>query len=124
MIKKIFAVSFLFMLALAINQSFVCADEILDSKGNIAPCKIETVMDGLIQYKKDGSLYSFQRSKDQPIFNDYVDVRVNLFKKESDIRYTGKIIAKDSDITRIRNENVDMEIPWYRVKFIGVYKPD
>ena len=123
MIKKIFTVSFLFILAVSLAQNFVFADEILDSDGNIIPCKIETVMGGLIQYKKNGTLYSFQREKDQPIFNDYVDVRVNLFKNEFDTRYTGKIIAKDSDILRIRNANIDMEIPWYKVKFIGVYKP-
>jgi len=119
MMKKIIAV--LFILALA--QTSVFADEIVDAKGVIIPCKIETVSGGLIQYKKDGNLYSFQREKDSLVFNDYVDVSLKLLKKDSVTRYSGQVIARDFDGVIIRNENGDMTIPWYRVKFIGVYKP-
>jgi len=121
--KKIILVCFLFMLAQFLVQIPVLADEIIDSSGNIVPCKIETIMGGLVEYKKDGSMHYFEREKDQPIFNDYVDVRDKLFKNEVITRYTGKILAKDFDGLRIRNENGDMDIPWYRVKFVGVYKP-
>lgn len=99
------------------------ADEIIDSNGTIVPCRIETVSGGLIEYKKDGNLYCFQREKDSPVFNDYIDVRDKLYKRHSIERYTGKIILKDSEGVRIRNQNGDMAIPWYRVKFVGIYKP-
>lgn len=116
--KVILAFCFLFML-----QSFVFADEIIDSNGNIIPCKVITVADGLVEYKKDGNLYCFAREINSPVFNDYVDVRVKLLKKESVTRYSGKIILKDLENVRLRNENGDMDIPFYRVKFIGIFKP-
>lgn len=119
--KKIFlAICFLFLMA----QSFVFADEIVDSKGNVTPCKIVTVSDGFVEYNKDGNLYSFVRSKDLLIFNDYVDVRIELLKKNPIItRYSGKVIVKDLESVRLRNENGDMDIPFYRVKSVGIYKP-
>ncbi len=116
--KIIFAMVFLLM-----AQSFVLADEVIDSSGNIIPCKIVTVMNGLIEYKKDGNLYTFCREKDSIIFNDYVDVREKLFRKHHIKRYSGKIIVKDLENVIIRNEKGDIDIPWYRVKFIGIYKP-
>ena len=122
--KKIISACFLFILVLA--QTPALADEIVDSKGVTIPCKIETVSAGLIEYTQNGNLYSFQRTDDLLIFNDYVDVRVkiDLQKKEIPImRYSGQIIAKDCDGVIIRSENCDMHIPWWRVKFIGVYKP-
>lgn len=105
------------------GQTLVFADEIIDSKGNVIPCKIETIIEGLIEYYKGGNLYTFQREKDLLIFNDYVDVRTNLCKKNSITRMFGKIILKDSTCIRLRNENGDITIPWYRVKFVGIYKP-
>ena len=119
--KIIFAVCFLFMTQILV-KSLAFADEIIDNSGNITPCKIETIVDGLVEYRKNGNLYSFQREKNQPVFNDYVDVRNKLFKRNSTIRYSGKILIKDSEDLKIRNEKGDMLIPWYRVKFIGVYK--
>lgn len=116
--KIILAVCFLFM-----AQSFVFADEIIDDKGNVIPCKIVTVADGLIEYKKDGNLYSFARAEDSLIFNDYVDVKTKLFKDEVITRYSGKVIVKDVESVRLRNENGDMDIPFYRVKSVGIYKP-
>lgn len=116
--KIILAFCFLLML-----QSFALADEIIDSNGNIIPCKVITVADGLVEYKKDGNLYCFAREINSPVFNDYVDVRVKLLKKESVTRYSGKIILKDLENVRLRNENGDMDIPFYRVKFIGIFKP-
>lgn len=118
--KKFLAVCFLVLM----TQSFVLADEIIDAKGNIIPCKVETVMDGLVEYRKEGALFSFARNKEQAIYNDYVDMRVNLLKKTGDKRVFGKILYKDSTGVRIRNEDGDMSIPWYRVKFVGVYKPE
>lgn len=117
--KKIFIVCFAFL----ITQGLSFADEIIDASGNISPCRIETVSGGLIEYKKDGNLYSFQREKDSLIFNDYVDVRTKFLKGKTIQRITGKIIAKDFDGLKIRNENGDMYVPLYRVKFIGIYKP-
>lgn len=119
--KKFLAVCFLVLM----TQSFVLADEIIDAKGNIIPCKVETVMDGFIEYKKDGALYSFPRSKEQAVYNDYVDMRVKISRKpDGTQRIFGKILCKDFLGVRIRNENGEMAIPWYRVKFVGVYKPD
>lgn len=117
--KKIFLVCFLVLM----SQSLVLADEIIDAKGFVIPCKVETVEAGLIEYKKDGSLYTFTREENSPIFNDYVDVRLKLFKKDADGRYSGKIIAKDMWSTIIQNENGNIDIPFFRVKFVGVYKP-
>lgn len=125
--KKIILVCFLFLMAqvwvkpLAFNKAY--ADEIIDSKGNIIPCKIETVEDGLIEYHKNGSLHTFAREQNSNIFNDYVDVRLNLLEEDSVTRFSGKVIVKDMWSTVLRNENGDMDIPWYKVKFIGVYKP-
>lgn len=118
--KKIIFTCFLFLIA----QGFVFADEIIDGRGNIIPCKIETVSGGLIQYHKDGGLFSFQREKDSLIFNDYVDVRAKIFKRDEIKRISGQVITKDFDGLRIRNEDGDIVIPNYRVKFIGVYKPE
>lgn len=118
--KKIIFTCFLFLIA----QNFVLADEIVDGRGTIIPCKIETVEGGLIQYHKEGGLFTFNREKDSLIFNDYVDVRTNLFKRDSIKRITGQIITKDFDGLRIKNEDGEMVIKNYRVKFIGIYKPE
>lgn len=117
--KKIIFICFLFLMA----QNFVFADEILESNGNIINCKVETVMGGLIEYKKDGNIYYFERSKDQPIFNDYADAEVKLFKKETLTRYTGKIMYKDAYGVRLINNETEVDIPWYRLRAVGVYKP-
>ena len=106
------------------TQSFAIADEIINSKGEIIPCKIETVYEGFIEYIKDGCLYSFTRNLNQPIFNDYVDVKTKMFKDEIITRYSGTIILKDFVGVRIKTQNEDMTIPWYRVKFIGLYNPE
>jgi hypothetical protein len=117
--KKIILICFLFLMA----QSLVFADEIIDAKGVVIPCKIITVADDFVEYKKDGNLYSFSRPDESLVFNDYIDVRDNLFKRNSIKRYFGKVIIKDLENVRLRTENGDMEIPWYRVKFVGVFKP-
>lgn len=116
--KIILAVYFLF-----VSQHFVITDKIIDSQGNVIPCRIVTVADGLIEYKKDGNLYSFARTENPLIFNDYVDVRTKIFKDEVVTRYSGKVIVKDTENVRLRNENGDMDIPFYRVKAVGIYKP-
>ena len=119
--KKIISVFALFIFVLA--KSPVLADEIVDASGAVIPCKVETVADGLIEYTSEGNLYCFHREKSSQIFNDYVDVRVNLRKKEAITRYSGQLISKDSNGAIIRNDSGDMHIPWYRVKFVGIYKP-
>jgi len=108
---------------LLISNTAVFADEIIDSKGVTLPCKIETVMGGLVEYKKNGNLYSFAREEDSPIFNDYVDVEEHLFKKKSVARYFGKIIIKDMWGITLQNSSGNIQIPFFRVKFVGVYKP-
>ncbi len=117
--KKILLICFL----LLITQNFAFADEIIDSQGNIIPCKIETVEEGLIEYYKDGNLYSFIREEDSPVFNDYVDVKLNLLKKEDVARVSGKIILKDMWGVIIKNQDGKIHIPWYKVQFIGIYRP-
>lgn len=108
---------------LLITNTPVFADEIIDARGTIIPCRIETIMDGLIEYKKDGNLYSFTRAQDSPVFNDYVDVRTNLLKRHSISRYIGKIIVKDMWGMTLQNENGNINIPFYKIKYLGVYKP-
>lgn len=117
--KKIILTCFLFLMA----QGFVFADEIIDARGQVIPCRVVTVADDFVEYKKDGNLYSFSRPNESLVFNDYVDVRVKLNKKNSIERYFGKILVKDWENVRLRTENGDMEIPFYRVKFVGVFKP-
>jgi hypothetical protein len=109
---------------LFIVQNLTFGDEIIDSKGTIIPCEIETVTEGFIEYKKDGNLYTFIREGSSPIFNDYVDARQKLFDKTSIIRYSGKIIVKDMWSVIIQNGNENIDIPFYRIKFIGIYKPE
>lgn len=104
------------------TQGFCLADEVIDANGNIIHCKIETVSGGLIEYIKDGNLLSFQR-ENSVIFNDYVDVRTNSLKKDSVKRITGTILVRDFDGVRIMNSDGLTNIPNYRVKFIGIYKP-
>lgn len=104
-------------------QCLCFADEVVDAKGNIIPCKIETVTGGLIEYTKDGNLRSFQREDNSNIFSDYVDVITNPLKKNPIQRISGTIIARDFDGVKIKNEDGLTNIPNYRVKFIGVYKP-
>lgn len=118
--KRFFAC---FMLLSQLITMPAFADEILDSKGNIIPCKIETVEDGFVEYKKGGSLYSFVREKDSLVFNDYIDVRVKIFKNSMVTRFSGKIVAKDAYGAIFKTEDGNMNIPWYRVKFVGVYRP-
>lgn len=105
-------------------QSIVFADEMIDSKGSITPCKIITVCDGLIEYQQNGCIYSIQRANNQPIFNDYVDVRTKLFRRHTIARHTGTVILKDFGGVKIRANGEDMQIPWWRVKFVGVYNPN
>lgn len=117
--KKIILTIFVLM----ITQSVIFADEIIDSKGTITPCRIVTVSAGLIEYSQDGNRYFFEREKDSLIFNDYVDVREHLLKRHSVVRYNGKVIIKDLENVVLKNDKGNIDIPWYRVKHIGIYKP-
>ena len=119
---KRFFVLFLLAAQFAVIPAF--ADEIIDAKGVVIPCKIDTVEGGLVHYKKDGNLYSFVREKDSVVFNDYVDVRTKIFKDAKVERYSGKVISKDAYGMILRSDEGNITIPWFRVKFIGVYKPN
>lgn len=121
--KKIILVCLIALFVQVFVKTCVSADEILDSKGNITPCKIETVVGGFIEYHKDGKLCKLVRSEDNLVYNDYVDVRDCLYKRDSVKRYTGKIITRDMWGVRLRDDNGDTDIPFYKVKFIGIYKP-
>ena len=118
--KKIFLIFFVLLMA----QTLVLADEIVDRKGNITPCKIVTVSGGLIEYKKNGCLYKIVRTTNQSVFNDYVDVIPNLSKSKTTIRYSGVILTCDFAGIRIKTSEGDTQIPWYRVTFIGIYNPN
>lgn len=121
--KIILMVCLLLMVQIFANLK-VFADEIVDSNGNIIPCKIETVEAGFIEYyHKNGNLCTFTREDNSPIYNDYVDVRDKLFRKDSIIRYSGMIVLKDAWSLVLKNENGNIDIPFYRVKSVGVYKP-
>jgi len=117
--KKIILVCFLVLM----TQNFVFADEIIDAKGTVIPCRVINVSDDFVEYQKDGNVYSFTRPDESMVFNDYVDVRENLFKKHSITRYFGKILIKDWENVRLRTEGGDINIPFYKVKFVGVFKP-
>lgn len=120
--KKIILILGIIGLFVVNNSAF--SDEIIDSKGNITPCKIVTVGEGLIEYQKDGCLNTFCRDMNQPVFNDYVDVRTTLISRHEVItRYCGTIIMKDFSGVKINTQSGVMTIPWYRVKFVGIYKP-
>lgn len=118
--NKILSVIFVFL----ILQGLAFADEIINSKGDILSCKIVTVTDGLIEYEKNGCLYSFTRSFNQPVFNDYIDVRVKLGKNQVVQRISGKIYFKDFGGVKIKTQNEELQVPWYRVKFVGIYNPN
>lgn len=121
--KKIILTVCLLLMVQFFVKSSVFADEIVDSKGIIIPCKIETVEAGFIEYHKDGNLCNFTRENSSLVYNDYVDVREKLFQRDAIKRYSGQIVVKDMWGLILRNENGDMDVPFYRVKFVGVYKP-
>lgn|SRR5574344_884666 len=108
---------------LFVSQTASFADEIIDAKGEVIPCKIETVLSGLIEYHKNGNRYFFSREEASPVFNDYVDVKKNLFNKKDTTRYFGKIYVKDMWSLIITTDKGDIDVPFYKIKFIGIYKP-
>jgi len=114
----------LLVVVLLLTQSFVLADEIIDSKGNITPCKIITIEDGLIEYQKDGCMLSFERVNKDPVFADYVDVRKIISKKVSVERISGYLSVKNFAEVVIKTSDGVMNIPWYWVKNVGVYRPN
>lgn len=115
----------LMLAILLVTPMLVFADEIINSKGTIIPCKITSINDVYVEYQKDGTTHYLQRYKEQPIFNDYVDVFSGVKKGNRIIRYTGKILSKDfRGIFLITGNEENMQIPWYRIKFIGVYDPN
>ncbi len=122
--KNIIMIFTMCLITFFASQKLVFADEIIDSQGNIIKCTVETVEEDFVQYKKHGNMYSFTREQSSPIFNDFVDVRVNLWKEKSIKRISGKILFKDIWNTLIENEEGRIDIPFYRVENIGVYKPN
>lgn len=123
--KKIILACFLVLMVQILAPLSILADEVIDVRGNTVPCKIETIVDGFIEYHKDGNLYKFVRTEESPIFNDYVDVRTTKRFKEIFVeRIPGKIVYKDMWGARIKRDGQVIDIPWYKVKAVGVYKPD
>lgn len=121
--KKILVFCGLFLLVQLFTNVKAFADEIIDAKGVVTPCRIETIDADFVEYKKDGNLVSFTREQSSPIFNDYIDVRNQLYKKNSINRITGKIVVRDMWGIIMETENGQMDIPFYRIKHIGIYKP-
>lgn len=121
--KKILVFCGLFLLVQLLTNIPVFADEVIDANGNIIKCTVETVEADFVEYKKDGNLYNFTREHSSPIFNDYIDVRVKLYQKKSIDRITGKIVLKDMWGSVIQTEKGQIDIPFYRIKHVGVYKP-
>ena len=122
--KKILLTVCVLLMAQFFAQSSVFADEIIDGKGNITPCSFVMVADGLIEYQKDGCLFSFQRVNKDPVFGDYVDVKKNFFKDVVTERISGLVYCKNLGGVVITANGENMNIPWYRVKNIGMYKPN
>lgn len=121
-IMKIKNIFFIIIMLLFIQNAY--ADEIIQADGTTTVCKIESVMGGLIEYRQNGSLNYFTRVSQSPIFSDYVIVRDKLFKKEGITRYSGTVVLKNNWNTIIlTNDRKYMEIPFFRVKFIGIYRP-
>lgn len=116
--KIIVLVCFLFLTA----NSLAFADEVIDSKGVIIPCKIETVGEDFIEYSKDGRLYSFVRKSQAPVFNDYIEVKNHLLKEDTQ-RLFGKVLIRDLWGVKINTNDGLVDIPFYRIKLIGIYKP-
>lgn len=120
-IFKNLLIALCFMISLS-NITF--ADEIIQSDGVAVPCRIETVVDGFVEYYKNGVLYSFARETSSPIFNDYIVVKNKVFTRKNTTKYYGKVLIKNMWNTVLRlNDGTSMNIPFYRVKFIGIYKP-
>ena len=123
--KKILLTAFVLFLAQFMAQTSVFADEIIDSKGDITPCKIVTVSDGLIEYQKDGGRISFNRIIKDPVFSDYVDVVTSIKYKKIDVeRITGYVSVKNLGGVIIKKDGECIEIPWFRVLNVGIYKPE
>lgn len=98
-------------------------DEIVADNGKTIPCHVISVLDGFIEYNSNGSKYKFTRENQSAIFSDYVDVRTKLGKNGITSRYTGTIIYKDYFNLVMRKDGNIVEIPFYRVRQIGIYKP-
>lgn len=121
--KKILVFCGLFLLVQLFTNVKAFADEIIDAKGVIIPCRIETIEADFVEYKKDGNLCTFTREQNSLVFNDYIDVRNQLYKRDSINRISGKIIIKDMWGATMETENGQIDIPFYRIKHVGVYKP-
>lgn len=122
--KKILVFCGLFLLVQLCTNIKAFADEVIDAKGVVIPCRIETIEADFVEYRKDGNLYTFTREQNSPIFNDYIDVRNQLYKRHSINRVSGKITIKDMWGATMQTENGQVDIPFYRIKHVGVYKPE
>ena len=107
-----------------VTPMLVFADEIIDSKGTITPCRITSINDVYVEYQKDGVTHYLKRYKEQPVFNDYVVVFSCLKKEKHVVRYTGKILSRDYRGIYMIIGPESMQIPWYRIEFVGVYDPN
>lgn len=112
------------ILGLFCIENFAFADEIIDALGKVTTCNITGIENGFIEYQKDGMTRTFTREQNSAIFNDYVDVQTNLLDKKAVVRYTGQILVKDMQEIIIQTNEGKMRIPWYKVRLVGVYKPE
>lgn len=110
------------LLGFLLTVNSICnADEIIQPNGSSINCKIISVEQNYIEYKKDGCPVTFARTAEHPVFNDYVDVRTNLAKKNSVVRYSGLVEIKDFQELVLSTSSGKVRIPWYKVKKIGIY---
>ena len=96
------------------------ADEIIFQSGQHINCKIETVSGGLIEYKTKGNINSLIRAVNDNDRQDFVEIGL---LKSNTVRYSGKVLYKDSYSLRIKTQNGDLTVPWYKVKFISLFIP-
>lgn len=114
----------LLILGIILAGLHVMADEVIDRSGNTFECKLETVTGGIVEYTRQGNLYSFARTADKALFNDYVDVRTTLWHPTHTERVFGHITYRDHYALMMKTKDGDITIPCYRNHFVGIYKPD
>lgn len=115
--KKIF----LTVLCLFCFAGSAFADTIYNKDKEIK-CKVEGVTGGLISAAVNGNLMSFKRSKENPVFKDYVEARKFLFSREI-IKYTGRVEYADNARVKILQDGVLITVPRYKVVNISVFIP-
>lgn len=116
---KKFIITFLAILSLSVP---CFADTIYNNNVAVLQGKIEGVMDGLINIKSMGNVYTIVRKEPSPVFKDTVIARRHLISRQT-IRYSGVVVFADSSEVKILCEDTKVVIPRYRVKTIDIYVP-